>query len=340
MPSPARHRRDHPRETPERGRADRDEAAEPELPRARRQRVEGPVHRDVRHQDAGGEGHDDDDEEEGADPPVRPRPRGRQEHQHRPDQVELLLEAQRPEVEIRRWARHRREVVPGRHGEPDVGRGQGRGRAVEGHRRPVERRQERVGRDERDDQAGRGGGQDPPHATRVEVTDVDPAGPVVLPDQETRDQEPADQEEDVNADVAPGDPAEVGVVQDDEEDGDPAQALDVGAEPGARSRRSVRTGGGARNATAPTTIASGRSPAPHQGAHAASIGHPGQVAQYTEGPPHRGGSCRDAPAGDQPSMVPGAGSGSGDAGAGPVAGSSARNTAPPWSRLATPIRPS
>jgi hypothetical protein len=51
----------------------------------------------------------------------------------------------------------------------------------------------------------------------------------VLAEKEARDQEPADDEEDVDADEAAGD-REAGVKEEHEEDGDPAEALDIRAE--------------------------------------------------------------------------------------------------------------
>jgi hypothetical protein len=51
----------------------------------------------------------------------------------------------------------------------------------------------------------------------------------VLAEEEARDQEPADHEEDVDADEPAGDTGEPGMEQHDDQDSDSPQALDIGA---------------------------------------------------------------------------------------------------------------
>ena len=79
-----------------------------------------------------------------------------------------------------------------------------------------------------------GGRQEPPDASSVEVEEPDPTGPLALAQQEAGDQEAADDEEDVDADVAADQAEQVGMEEQDDEDRDSPQPFDVGPEAVAR----------------------------------------------------------------------------------------------------------
>ena len=161
-------------------------------------------------------------------PDLEPRPQRpeRDDQQPGPDQVELLLDAERPEVAERRHVRLG-EVVGRLEREPDVADRQGGGGAVLGDPGDLERRQEDRRQHDRDGHGRQRRRQDPAHPPRVEASEVDPAGLRVLAQQEPGDQEARHDEEDVD----PGEPAaghgQAHVEPQDGEDGDPPEALDV-----------------------------------------------------------------------------------------------------------------
>jgi hypothetical protein len=144
-------------------------------------------------------------------------------HQHRPEQIELLLDAERPEVDERLQLGDAVEVadVVVR---DDVGDEEAAADRVDEEIAEVvgrqERRADRSGRREHDQKRRK----DPPHPSRVEARERE-----VGREQDPRDQEAADDEEDVDADEAAAKRARPGVVGDDREHGDCAQAVDVGA---------------------------------------------------------------------------------------------------------------
>ena len=140
-------------------------------------------------------------------------------------------------MEQGRWVELCLEVVGGLRGEPDVAHVQGGGRGVtrdidHAQRREHDRRHDDRGRDDH-----QRGGQQPPRTASVEGRQVDPAGRLQLAHDQAGDEEARHDVEDVDPDVAPGQARDPCVVGKDQEDGDRAQAFDVGSErPGAFRR--------------------------------------------------------------------------------------------------------
>jgi hypothetical protein len=157
--------------------------------------------------------------------------RGDHEQQHRPHEVELLLDRQRPVVLQRRDRSAFGEVVGLDEREADIGGEQGRPpRVGEDLPHPHDREQQR--RDAaRGDQDDRGGGQDAARAPRVEVDQgtAEAGGIRALAgaQQQAGDEEPGDDEEDVDAEVAARDDVDTEVGDHDEQDRHGAEALDV-----------------------------------------------------------------------------------------------------------------
>ncbi len=208
--------------------------------------VPGPVHRQRERGQGEGGGGQHHDEPYGPAPADRP---GRAQHQHRqqrgPEQVELLLDGEGPEVQQRALVVPGGEVVgPLRH-EPPVGEGQGRRDDVVLHVGAAQRYgQPGPGDGHRGEHHG-GGGKQPPGPPGEEVTELDPAGGDRLPDQQAGDQVAGDDEEDVHADESAGRPGEAGMEGEYREDGDRAQTLDVGPEGGpVRARPGLMAGTG------------------------------------------------------------------------------------------------
>ena len=235
--------------------------AESELPGARRERVERPRLVDAREPERRGERcrHDRADHERDAPPGAAAGER--HDHERRPEQVELLLDAERPEVaEGRR--RRGPEVVRRVDREADVADREGRRRAVEGDLREVQRCEDEGrhadGHHDRDERCG----EDPPHPARVEGREADPARPLVLADDQAGDQEARQDEEGVDADEAAGRPREPEMEQEDGDDGDPAKTLEVGpdlARPFGRGRAD-RAGAVGGAATASARARAGKDP--------------------------------------------------------------------------------
>ena len=174
------------------------------------------------------------DGEGGAHPDPAGHGEQRERHQ-RPDEVELLLDRERPEVH---------EQLGG--GLVEVARAGG---DLEPVRREGERADhlapdvdEQVLADEpRDEHAGDDAqherGQQSPGAAHPELGERDTTGAVVLTDEQRGDEEARDDEEDVDAEEAAGQPRRVEVV--DEHTGDRKRAKSVEAldrEPGAHVR--------------------------------------------------------------------------------------------------------
>ncbi len=132
-------------------------------------------------------------------------------------------------MQERGWGGHAREVVARSQGEADVAEREGRDGAVQADGRPIERSHEKEGGAKRGDEHDEGRRKQTPGSACVERQQADPPGSLVLAQEEPGDEEAADDEEDVDADEAAGHPGQAGVKQDDDEDGQPAQALDVGA---------------------------------------------------------------------------------------------------------------
>ena len=148
--------------------------------------------------------------------------------ERRDDDVELLLDGERPGVEERVERRAGAEVALRERAQVDVG---AEGRREEARQRgdvhrPDGRRQRPEGGD--DDDHRREGGQQPPHAARVEAREAQPPLALELGDERARDHEAGDREEHVHAREAAreGQPR---VEEDDERNCDPAQPLDIGS---------------------------------------------------------------------------------------------------------------
>ena len=203
-------------------------AAERQLPGARGQREERPRLRgrgepEREHERRGGDGDDrDPDAASGKDRAAR-----HEQDDGGPEEVELLLDAERPEVEDRRWRLPHREVVRRLHRESHVRDVERSGCRVGRDARDQEGRQQDERCDEGDDQDERRGGQQAPRPARVEAREGDRPAGRPFPQQEPGDQEAGDDEEDVDPHEPAGDTPDRGVEQDDQHDGDRAQALDV-----------------------------------------------------------------------------------------------------------------
>ena len=160
---------------------------------------------------------------------ARGQPGDHAPYDQRPDQVELLLDGQRPQVIERR----RRPGLPGRGEVRDVvqdlvpvARVRGRGQQRQPQRSLLPGL----------DHGRRGGDHDQHHGQRrqqapgspgPEARQVQAAGAVVPGDQQIGDQEPAEHEEDVDAEEAAGQPGSALMEADDGEDGqrpDPVEA--------------------------------------------------------------------------------------------------------------------
>ena len=155
--------------------------------------------------------------------PRTPSPSKEQQEAERPDQVELLLNGQRPRV-----AEYPQGLAA--HHDP-VGHVEERGDGRVGHPkhdrhehlgRPVQARDDHHRDIARDDQHDEGG-QEPKGAPGVEFPQADAPGARPLIHQQRRDQEAAEDEEDVDAEEAA--PDEADVVRHDGEDRHPAQSV-------------------------------------------------------------------------------------------------------------------
>ena len=151
---------------------------------------------------------------------------GRPEQKQRPEDVELLLERQRPVV-LHHGRVVRGEVVDRAEGERPV-------LEVEGAREDLPERVHQAG--QRQDEQRRDGGehehgdgcrQQPAHALRPEGRQPDPPRPLQFAGQLAGDEVAGDDEEDVDADVAAGEAPRPEVVEHHEDDGNRPQPLDV-----------------------------------------------------------------------------------------------------------------
>ena len=210
--------------------ADRQQAAQAQLPGAGRQAVEGPRGRPVGEPDRARERDDRHEGQDHARAEARLAQARGHDQQGRPDQVELLLDAQRPVVQERRGADALGEVVHGGGREAHVGGAEGGRHRVARHARQVQRRHDHPGEREGDQDDDRGRRQDAPGPSGVEGGEVDAPGALALAQQQAGDQEAGEDEEDVHPDVAAGDPGHARMERQDQEDGQPAQPLKVRSE--------------------------------------------------------------------------------------------------------------
>ena len=187
-----------------------------------------------REQDRGG-GADGGEHEDGAEQQARgararrqpARARPQPEQQRRPHEVELLLDGQRPEVDER--ARHvaGREVVALGQAEMPVDAVQRGERGVVADRRVVDAVQQPERADDHDGEHEHRGRQQPAHAARVEAREVDAASARELVDEQARDEVAGEDEEDVDADEATGNPGVAEVKGDHEDHGDRADPVEL-----------------------------------------------------------------------------------------------------------------
>ena len=207
----------------------------------------------------------DDDAGQGDRQPDGQRPSGAEcadgQEDRGIDQVELLLDGQRPEVEEGGGRLVGRQVVGADRGEVEVGQEDRRPSGVDGCLVAEHRADHGVGRDDGDDDDQGGGRDDPAAPPSVEVEQRRAPGCVPLPEEDSGDDEPRDDEEHIDADVAATQAGEAAVIQHDQGDSDGPEAFDVGAEPtvpGGGPRFVGQTGqptssesGGAGTVTAP-----------------------------------------------------------------------------------------
>ena len=158
------------------------------------------------------------------------------QQQERPQQVELLLDRQRPEMEHRRGI-HGREVVGGADGEAYVRERQAGREAVIGDPPKIQRRHDEPRRQERRDEHEQGGRKDASGTACVERAKSDPSRVFSFVREQPRDQEPRQDEEDVHPDEAGLGSGDPDVAEEDEQDGDAAQTLEVRPVPGFGSPR-------------------------------------------------------------------------------------------------------
>ena len=167
------------------------------------------------------------------------------EHGHddeRPDQVELLLHAQRPHVQQRRRVGEGREVALPSNREVPVRRIEERREGVTAHPRQGRRRRSEPPDDGDRHQDEQQRGQQPARPPDPEVTQRDGAGTPLLAQQQTGDQVAGEHEEHVDAQEAAAGPCHARVVEHDGGDGEcpqPVQRGQVRLLPPARTARDV-----------------------------------------------------------------------------------------------------
>ncbi len=137
-----------------------------------------------------------------------------QDHR-RPDDVELLLDGQRPHVLERRGLGRGGEVAAATDDEVPVGHIEQRGERVEADSAELPRATEHLHEESHADQHHQQGGQEPAGPAGPELTQLDgqPFGP--LPQQQGGDEETRQDEEDVDAQKSPGSHRCTTVVEED-----------------------------------------------------------------------------------------------------------------------------
>ena len=155
-------------------------------------------------------------EHHGESDPQRPRDLQAcdQQKEGRVDDVELLLDRERPVVLERRGRPQGGQVVGADRLEVEVRQEDGRPPPVVGRVIAEDEAEEDVGGhdDDHNDQGRRG--KDPSAPTRVEADDRRPTGALSFAQQQPGDHEAGDDEEDVDPDVAAGEAGYAGVVED------------------------------------------------------------------------------------------------------------------------------
>ena len=175
-------------------------------------------------------GNDHRDEHDGKagtqrDVPCQPR---RDQKDRRIDDVELLFDGKGPVVLQRRRRPLGGEVVRLGSGKVEVGQEQSSPLAVDRGRLAGQRAQVVVGRHDGDDDDQTRRRDDPARPASVEADERRASRCHPLPEEDTGDDEPGNDEEDIDADIATAKARYVGVKEDDKENGDGAETLDVG----------------------------------------------------------------------------------------------------------------
>ena len=151
----------------------------------------------------------------------------RKPEQRGPDEVELLLHGQRPEVLDRRRRLSLLEVVAPERREVHVRGEERRPHAVRDHVPGADEVEQVLRRDRRHDQREHGRREDAPCAPRVEADERHAPRRERLRQQQPCDQEAREDEEDVDPDIAALEEGNSRVPERHEQNGDGAQALDV-----------------------------------------------------------------------------------------------------------------
>ncbi len=151
---------------------------------------------------------------------------GRQD-QERPEQVELLLDGERPEMAQRRGRAELGEVRDVVEDEPPVAEVEDARRQIAAEGAQLAAIEQR-GPSHRDEQHYEEGREQSTGAADPELSQGDPAVPSVLGDQEVGDQVARQHEEDLHAEQTARRPPEVEVEDDDRQDGDGPDAIQTG----------------------------------------------------------------------------------------------------------------
>ena len=148
------------------------------------------------------------------------------QHDERPDEIELLLDGERPEVQNRAGLRDGLEVRLLAEDIPPVGEPEQRGEQVGLELVEQALVQEERGERGHDDHE-RDGGEQAPHTADPEALKVDPVRLGKLDAQDSGDQEARDDKEHRHAHQAAGGPGQVEMVGEHGDDGQCAQAVDA-----------------------------------------------------------------------------------------------------------------
>ena len=151
--------------------------------------------------------------------------RGHTREQERPQQVELLLDRQRPRVLQWTLEARVREVAAGVD-EPPVRHIGDRRKEVTPERCPFRERGDEPRHERHDEQQQGERRQQASSTSGPECPERDAAGPLHLADQQRRDQEPGEHEEHVHAQVSGPEPRHSDVEQHDQDDRDGAHAIE------------------------------------------------------------------------------------------------------------------
>ena len=230
----------------------------------------GPVghvvrHRDHRHPGSGGDGAAEGRRSHQLEAAGGGGPRQQEPDRGRPDEVELLLDGQGPQVLQRRWAARGLEVGLVVDDEPpvrDVAEGGDDVAPHLGHLVGPEQHQRHGGDDE--EQAQRR--EQPPGTPPEEAGKRDGAGALHLGDEERRDEVAGDDEEQVDPEEPPWHPVHAGVVEQHADDRQRPQPVEAGAvAPGAGTRGRLGGGGPRRSRCGPGGRSGRRGRAPLAG---------------------------------------------------------------------------